>query len=230
MLGFEADGVHTADGVLPADLVVLGIGVAPNSDLARAAGIELGVRDSVRVDRRQQTSADGVWAAGDCCESTHLVSGEKVHVALGTAANKQARVAGANIGGRYATFPGVLGTAISKICGTEIARTGLTTADAEGTGFLVSTTSIDSMTKAGYFPGAEPVTVKVVVERVTGRLLGAQIIGGQGAAKRIDTCATAITAQMTVADIVDLDLAYAPPFSPLWDPVQVAARAALKSV
>src|SRR4051812_14389802 len=125
-LGFEPGVVHTSDGDLPADLVVLGLGVEPNSGIAGDAGIELGVRGAIRVDRRQRTSADGVWAAGDCAESFHLVSGRPIHVALGTVANKHARVAGTNIGGGYATFPGVVGTAVSKICDTEVARTGLT--------------------------------------------------------------------------------------------------------
>ena len=132
---FEPDAVLTADGRIPADLVVLGIGVRPNTALAAAAGLELGAKDAVRVDRRQRTSVDGVWAAGDCCESRHLVSGEGVHVALGTVANKQARVAGTNIGGGYATFAGVVGTAISKICDTEVSRTGLSMREAERDGF-----------------------------------------------------------------------------------------------
>ncbi len=228
--GFEDGAVVTADGTMTADLVVLGLGVAPNSALAEAAGLELGVRGAVRVDRRQRTSAEGVWAAGDVCESTHLVSGERVHIALGTVANKQARVAGINIGGRYATFPGVLGTAISKICGTEVARTGLNTKEAAAAGFEALTATIESTTRAGYYPEAEPMTLKFVVEKGTGRLLGAQIVGGSGAAKRIDTCAVALTTRLTVGEIVDLDLAYAPPFSGVWDPVLVGARAALSSL
>jgi NADPH-dependent 2,4-dienoyl-CoA reductase/sulfur reductase-like enzyme len=228
--GFEDHAVITAAGRLEADLVVLGLGVAPNSALAEQAGIELGVRRAVRVDRRQATSADGVWAAGDCCESTHLVSGEKVHIALGTVANKQARVAGLNIGGRYATFPGVLGTAISKICATEVARTGLSTAEAERAGFASFAAVVETTTRAGYFPGSEAMTTKFVVEARTGRLLGAQIVGGSGSAKRIDACAVAITAGLSVDEVVDLDLAYAPPFSSVWDPVLVAARAALRQM
>jgi NADPH-dependent 2,4-dienoyl-CoA reductase/sulfur reductase-like enzyme len=230
VVGFEDGRVVTADGVLEADLVMLGIGVAPNGELAGAAGIELGVRGAIRVDRRQQTSADGVWAAGDCCESVHLVSGQRVHVALGTVANKQARVAGINIGGGYATFPGVLGTAISRFCEVEVARTGLTEAEAAAAGFGAVPVTIESTTTAGYMPGAERLAVKVVAERGTGRLLGAQIVGGAGSAKRIDVCAVALTARMSVHEMVDLDLAYAPPFSGVWDPVLVAAREAIKAV
>jgi NADPH-dependent 2,4-dienoyl-CoA reductase/sulfur reductase-like enzyme len=225
---FTDGGVVVGGDEIPADLVVLGIGVAPNSELARDAGITLGARDSIHVDRRQHTSAEGVWAAGDCCESFHLVSRQPVHIALGTIANKQSRVAGINIGGGHASFPGVLGTAISKICGTEVARTGLNVAEAIAAGFDHAAVTITSTTKAGYYPGAEKMDVRFVVERGSGRLLGAQIVGGAGAAKRIDVCAVALTAAMTVSEMVNLDLAYAPPFAGVWDPVLVAARAAVK--
>lgn len=228
--GFDPGVVHTTAGDLPAELVILGIGVAPSSALARDAGIELGVRDAIRVDDRQQTSVEGVWAAGDVCESTHLVTGGPVHIPLGTYANRQGRVAGINIGGGHATAPRVLGTAITKLCDTEIAVTGLNTVAAAGAGFDVVSSVIESTTAAGYYPGAARLTVKLIVERGSGRLLGAQIVGGPGAGKRIDTCATAITAGMDVEQLLDLDLAYAPPFSPLWDPVAVAAREATKLV
>jgi NADPH-dependent 2,4-dienoyl-CoA reductase/sulfur reductase-like enzyme len=228
--GFEVGAVLTADGRLDADLVVLGIGVRPNSRLAAEAGLELGAKDAVRVDRRQRTSADGVWAAGDCCESRHLVSGEGVHIALGTVANKQSRVAGTNIGGGYATFPGVVGTAISKICDTEVSRTGLSSHEAERTGFSAVAVTVEGTTRAGYFPGAQPMTLRLIVEHGTGRLLGAQIVGGEGAAMRINACAVAITAGLTVDEVVHLDLAYAPPFASVWDPMLVAARDALKLI
>jgi len=225
--GFEAGAVHTSVGVTPADLVVLGIGVAPNATLADQAGLLLGARGSIVVDRRQRTSHEAVWAAGDCCESTHLVSGQKVHVALGTVANKQGRVAGTNLGGGYATFAGVLGTAITKVCGLEVARTGLTESEAVVAGFEPVAGVVDSTTIAGYMPDAAPLRVKVVAERGTGRLLGAQIVGdGPGAGKRIDVVATALTANMDAGDVADLDLAYAPPFGPLWDPVAIGARRA----
>jgi NADPH-dependent 2,4-dienoyl-CoA reductase/sulfur reductase-like enzyme len=228
--GFEPGKVLTSDGPVAADLVVLGIGVAPRSELAAAAGLALGVRAAIRVDRRQATSAAGVWAAGDCCESTHLVSGQPVHIPLGTYANKQSRVAGINIGGGDAVFPGVLGTAITKLCDTEISCTGLGEADALAAGFDAVTSSIETTTTAGYFPDAFRMTMKLIAERGSGRLLGAQIVGGSGAAKRIDTCATAITAGLDVQQVLDLDLAYAPPFSSVWDPVAVAAREALKRI
>ena len=226
VVGFEPGRVLLEDGPpLEADLVVLGLGVEPASELAAAAGAETGVRKALVVDRRQRTNLDGVSAAGDCCQSHHLVSGRPVHVALGTVANKQGRVAGINIGGGYATFPGVVGTAITKVCSVEVARTGLTVAEAERDGFEVVTTSIDATTRAGYMPDRQSMTVKLVAEQRTGRLLGAQIVGGDGAAKRIDTVATALHARMRVDDLIDLDLAYGPPFSSPWDPIAVAARA-----
>ncbi len=228
VLGFDERAVLTDDGSHAADLVVLGLGVAPRSDLARAAGLRLGPKGSISVNRRQQTSADGIWAAGDCCESFHLVTGEKMHLPLGTVANKQSRVAGINIGGGYATFPGVVGTAITKLCDTEIARTGLSSREAAAAGFEAVASTIEATTAAGYYPGAAPITVRLIVERGRGRILGAQIVGGPGSGKRIDTCALAVTHQMTAEDLVQADLSYAPPFSGVWDPVQVASREALK--
>jgi NADPH-dependent 2,4-dienoyl-CoA reductase/sulfur reductase-like enzyme len=225
--GFEDGQVHTSDGTVSADLVVLGIGVEPNAELAREAGLATGVRGAIRVDRRQQTDAEGVWAAGDCCESFHLVTRAPTYLALGTVANKQARVAGINIGGGYATFPGVVGTAVARLCATEVARTGLNEREARKAGFGYVVAKTTSTTRASYFPGLKDIEVKLVVEKVTGRVLGGQIVGEEGAAKRVDVLATAITAGMTVTDLLDLDLGYAPPFSPLWDPVQSSARRAL---
>jgi NADPH-dependent 2,4-dienoyl-CoA reductase/sulfur reductase-like enzyme len=226
--GFERGAVHTSQGRLDADLVVLGMGVEPESRLAGETGIELGVRGAVKVDRRQVTSLEGVFAAGDCAESFHRVSGRPVHVALGTVANKHGRVAGINIGGGYATFAGVVGTAITRVCGTEVARTGLNQSEAARAGFVATASMIDATTHSGYLPTAQPMTVKLVVEDGTGRLLGGQIVGGAGSAMRIDLLATAITAGMTVDELVGLDLAYAPPFSSVWDPVAAAGRVALR--
>jgi NADPH-dependent 2,4-dienoyl-CoA reductase/sulfur reductase-like enzyme len=223
--GFREGWVETADGgAVPADLVVLGLGVAPNSALARDAGLRLGSRDAVRVDRRQRTSGDGVYAAGDCAESFHRVSGRRIHVALGTVANKQGRVAGINIGGGYASFPGVVGTAVTKVCELEMARTGLNEREARRDGFAYEAVTIESTTRAGYYPGAQPLSIKLLAEHGSRRVIGAQIVGAEGAAKRIDVLATAITAQMSVDDVIDLDLGYAPPFSGVWDSVHIAAR------
>ena len=228
--GFSPGVVHTSEGELPADVVVLGLGVAPNSALAAAAGIETGEKGGIVVDRRQHTSAEGVWAAGDCSLSYHLVSRRLVHLPLGTVANKQGRVAGINLGGGYATFPGLVGTAVTKVCSTEVARTGLNEQEARRAGFAFEAVRITSTTRAGYFPGAGDITVKMLAERGSGRVLGAQLVGAEGAAKRIDVVATAVTAGLTAEEVIDLDLSYAPPFSPVWDPILVAARQAAKAV
>jgi NADPH-dependent 2,4-dienoyl-CoA reductase/sulfur reductase-like enzyme len=223
--------VVTPDGPLPADVVVLGLGVRPNTGLAAEAGIPLGATGGVRTDLRMRVpGADGVWAAGDCVETTHLVSGRPVHVPLGTHANKQGRVAGINIAGGYATFPGVLGTAVTKVCDLEVARTGLTEQEADEAGYGYVTASVDSTSRAGYYPGAAPMTVKLIAERRTGLLLGAQIVGREEAAKRIDALAVAVWNRMTVEEMTGLDLSYAPPFAPVWDPVLIAARKATEAV
>jgi len=223
-----ADGrvaaVVVGDTTLPADVVVLGLGVTPNVAIARDAGIEIGSTGGIATDARMATNIEGVWAAGDCVECRHRVSGRPVTVALGTHANKQGIVAGENATGGNAKFAGVLGTAVTKVCETEVARTGLNETEARDAGFDFSTSTVEPTTRAGYYPGAMKIIVKVVVERHTNRLLGAQIVGKEGAAKRIDVLATAIWNDMTVDEIAQLDLGYAPPFSPLWDPVQVAAR------
>ena len=216
--------VRTAARTLDADLVVLGLGTRPGVGLAKAAGVELGRSGAVAVNPRMQTRHEGVWAAGDCAEARHLVSGEPVSYHLGTIANKQGRVCGINIGGGYATFPGVLGTAVSKVCDVEVARTGLSEAELGPLGLQWEQAVVESTTRAGYFPGAEPLRAKVVAERRSGRLLGAQIVGREGSAKRIDVFATALWNQMTVAEMVNMDLSYAPPFSPVWDPVLIATR------
>ena len=228
--GGEVTAVVTNARTLPADLVILGLGVRPNTELARRAGIPVGPTGGIVTDRRMRTSIPGVWAAGDCVETFHRVSRRPVAIALGTHANKQGRVAGINIGGGYATFPGVLGTAVTKICELEIARTGLGEAEAAAAGFETEAAAVESKTRADYFPGASRMKTKLIVERRSGRLLGAQIVGRENAGKRIDALAIALWNEMTVEEMTGLDLAYAPPFSPVWDPVLIAARKAAERV
>ncbi len=228
--GGWVEGVVTGRRTLPADVVVLGMGVHPNSDLAGAAGVSLGEREGIRTDRLMRTDVENIWAAGDCAETRHLVSGKPFYVALGTVANKEGLVAGINIAGGQEEFPGVIGTAITKVCETEVARTGLHERDLKGLGIDYAVATIESRTRAGYFPGVSKMSVKLLAEKGSGRLLGGQIVGGAGAAKRIDTVATALHAGMDVEQMVYLDLSYAPPFSPVWDPVQTAARQLVKKV
>jgi len=233
--GFEVEGgrvraVATSAGELAADLVVLGLGVRPRSGLAAEAGIVVGPSGGIATDRQMATSEAGVWAAGDCVETYHRVSRRPVAIALGTHANKQGRVVGLNVTGGYATFPGVIGTAITKVCEFEIARTGLGEGEARRAGFEPVVARIEASTRAHYYPGANPITVKVVAERGTGRLLGGQIIGREGAAKRVDVLAAAIWNEMPAEEFSQLDLGYAPPFSPVLDPVLIAARKVADSV
>ena len=228
-----ADGwvraVTTPDGTIDTDLVVLGTGTRPRSDLAAAAGIPIGPSRGIVTDDRQHTPVDGVWAAGDCAETTHRVSGRPVSFALGTIANKQGRIAGLNLGGAVGRFPGVLGTAVTKIHDLEIARTGLNMREADDAGLTAVVTSITAGTRAHYYPESSDMTVLLITEERTGRLLGGQIVGGPGAGKRIDVLAAALWNGMLVEDLVQMDLAYAPPFSPVWDPVLTAARSAAGS-
>lgn len=216
--------VVTEKRTLDADLVILGMGIRPNSGLAREAGIALGFNDAIRINKKMQTSAEDIWAAGDCATSYHLVKREETHIALGTVASKHGVVAGINLSGGNATFPGVLGTAITKFREMEIARTGLSEKEAKEMGIEYRVAKVDTYTRSTYYPGTGKITVKLLVDKESGKLLGGQILGKAGSGKRIDTLAAAITSGMTAQQLVDLDLAYAPPFSPVWDPVQTAAR------
>jgi NADPH-dependent 2,4-dienoyl-CoA reductase/sulfur reductase-like enzyme len=230
----EADRAHaveTSEGTLPADHVVLGTGAKPNVDIAKAAGLELGGSGALRTaDDQRCAGHDAIFAAGDCAESRHRLTDEGVNFQLGTHANKQGRIAGVNATGGDLRFPGVIGTAVSKVCKYEVARTGLTEAEAQDAGLEYGSAVIKASTRAEYFPGAGPIWVKLVAERGSGRLLGGQIVGVEGAAKRIDVVATAVWAGMAVDELALLDLSYAPPYSPVYDPVLVAARATAKAL
>ena len=222
--------VDTAAGPVKADLVVIGLGVRPNAELARAAGIGVGEAGGIIVDDHLRTDTAHVWAAGDCVESRHRITRRPVVIALGTHANKQGRVAGTNIAGGHAAFGGVLGTAITRFQRVEIARTGLTEREARAAGFDAIGVTTEASSRADYYPGAQPMKIKIVAERGSGRLLGAQIVGGEGAGKRIDVLATALWNDMTVAEVGGMDLSYAPPFSPVWDPVLLAAGKAASKI
>ncbi len=229
LVGFEAvqgtiRGVTTDQRTLPADFVIIGLGVRPNSALAAQAGIPVGETGGIKIDNRMQTARSGIWSAGNCAESFHLVSRRPFFLALGTVANKQGRVAGINIAGGQATFPGVVGTAMVKVFDWEVARTGLQEKELQQLGISYASAKIDSHTRARYYPGTGQITVKILAEKGSGRLLGGQIVGKEGAGKRIDVLATALQGGMTVEDVINLDLGYSPPFSPVWDPVAIAAR------
>ena len=223
--------VRAGGETFAADIVIMGRGVKPNVRLAADAGLVIGESGGIATDvRMRAVGHEHVWAGGDCAETRHRLSGHGVHLALGTHANKHGRIIGTNIAGGYGAFPGVIGSAISKVCSLEIGRTGLGEREADAAGYGYVTATVESTTTAGYWPGAEWMTVKVLAERRTGRLLGAQIVGRAGSAKRIDVFASAIWNGMTVEEMTFMDLSYAPPFSPTWDAVLVAARKAAKEV
>ena len=222
----RVSSVGCDDETHPAEAVVLGLGFRPESELARQAGVGMGETGAVAVDDRQRTDRDGVWSGGDCAEARHLITGAPVNYHLGTIANKAGRVAGINIGGGEARFPGALGTAITKVCELEISSTGLRASDAAAAGLRAVVGEARGTTAAGYWPDAAPMTIRVAAEEGTGRLLGAQVVGGPGAGKRIDVFAAAIWSGMTAQDLAWADLAYAPPFSGVWDLIHIAARRA----
>jgi len=221
----QAARVITARGSYPADLVLLAIGVRPEVGLARSAGIELGTTGAIAVNDRLQTSDPAIWAAGDCAECRDLLTGRPVYLPLGSTANKHGRAVADNLCGRPATFPGVLGTLIVKVFGLNVARTGLSEAEAHLSGDAPMTILAPSPDRAHIYPGAKPISIKLIADRSSRRLLGAQIIGPGAVDKRIDTLATALTFGASVDQLANLDLAYAPPFASAMDPLHQAANA-----
>jgi len=219
-------GVLTSQGRLPADMVILGIGVRPNVDLARTAGLEIGSTGGIKVDDTMRTSDPDIFAAGDCVESMDLVTGKACYVPLGSTANKQGRVAAINICGGDDRFPGVLGSTVCKVFDFCVGRTGLTEAAARQSGYEVTTVIVPDVDRAHYMPGAKPIVLKLVVDTKNRKLLGAQAVGPGNGDKRMDVAAMAITAGMTVDQLSKVDLCYAPPYSPVLDNIITAANVA----
>lgn len=225
--GFEAkDGgvdVLLQDGPpLHADLVVMAIGVTPDTALARAAGLELGLKGSIVVNDRMETSVPDIYAVGDAVQVKHFVTGRDTLIALAGPANKQGRIAADNICGGDSRYTGSQGSSVLKVFDMTAAVTGLNETNARAAGLAADAVVLSPMSHAGYYPGGRVMTMKVVFERETGRLLGGQIVGYEGVDKRIDVLATAIRAGMTAVELKDLDLAYAPPYSSAKDPVNMA--------
>jgi len=213
-----------------ADIVLISVGITPNSAIAKEADIRLGVAGAIGVNAKMEASIPGVYAAGDCAEAHHIVLGRNVYVPLGTTANKQGRVAGENIAGGDAAFKGIVGTSVFKTFDLEVGRTGITEKEAMSEHMDYVANVIEHISRAHYYPGVSRILVKLVADRKTGRLLGAQMAGTEGVSKRVDVFATAITARMSVDEITELDLGYAPPFGPVNDPVLVAAEQLQKQV
>ncbi len=206
---------------LAADLVLVDVGVTPQVDLAAPAGIGLGGSGAIAVSEQMETSVSSIYAAGNCAETIHVVTGRPVFAPLGTVAAKQGRVAGENMAGRRSVFRGTAGTTAVKVFRATAARTGLSSQEASREGFQVVEAQVDSRFQAAYF-GGEPGTIKVLADAGTRRLLGAQIVGSPLASVRIDIVATALTAGMTVDEAAQIDLAYTPPVGTLWNPVLIA--------
>ena len=222
--------VITDKGEFEADFVLLSIGARPNTKLAKEAGVELGVNGAIKVDEYLRTNIPDVYAAGDCAEAVQIVTGKKVYIPLGTTANKQGRIAGENAAGANHAFEGVVGTAVTKIFDLEVARTGITSVEAEREGYNYFVSTVKGRSRSSAYPSGKPITVTFVVEKGTGKLLGAQMAGEEGVAHRIDTLAACLYGKMTIEDVSRLDLGYAPPFATVWDPILVAANVALKKL
>jgi NADPH-dependent 2,4-dienoyl-CoA reductase/sulfur reductase-like enzyme len=223
-------------GSICTDMVILAVGVRPNSELAEAAGLRLDEANAIYVDRHFNTSEPDIFAAGDCAVHHHLVLDRPVWIPLATSANKGGRIAGENMLGRRAALPGILGTAIVKVFDYTVASTGLTEREARESklygndGEFVGSTTIEAKDRSGYWPGAAMMLVKLVFDKRSGRVLGCQMVGKEGVNKRIDIVATAITARMTLEDIELLDLSYSPPYSTTHDPIQICASVAQREL
>lgn len=221
----EADRV----GDTPCDLVLLAVGLQPNAEIAANAGVEMGRTGAIRVDDRMQTNLGGIYAAGDCAEAMHLVTGRPAYIPLGTTANKQGRVAGANAAGVRERFAGVVGTCVLSVFGLGVGMTGLSAEQARREGFSPVSSRIEARARARYF-GGKSTMVELIADKSSGRLLGGVVTGEQGVAGRINVVAAALHNRMTVDEFERLDLAYAPPFSTVWDPLLIAAQQLVRQI
>ncbi len=222
--------VVCSDTDLMCDMVLVAIGIRPYSELAEAAGLELSVDRSISVDRRLRTSDGSIYSAGDCADAFHVVTGMKTWIPLALRANRAGWAVADNVCGKKTELSGVAGTAVFRTFDLEVARTGLSLEEAAAAGFDPAQVLIKTRSRAHAHPGAAPIWVQMVGDKKTGRLLGAQMVGREGAAHRINAPAVALHGQMTVFDYSQTDLSYAPPFGPTWDPTLTAANQLLKKV
>lgn len=220
--------VKTDSGEVAADMVLIAAGARPDAAIARETGIDVGETGGIVTDEAMRTSIPDIYAAGDCVEARHLLTGRPIFLPLGTTANKQGRVAGENACGGRAVFPGILGSLAFRLFDLEVARTGLSHDQAQAAGFAPISAIVRFPSRSQFYPSAETLTLKLVADRRSGRLLGAQMAGNDAVAKRIDVAATALHAKMTVSDLMHLDLAYAPPLGTVWEGIQLAAQELLR--
>ena len=235
--GHAVEGIEATNGklsikcqdlTLNGDMVLVAIGIAPNSQVAEISGIDLGVKNSIAVDRTLKTSDEHIFAAGDCADAFHVVSAEKTWIPLALRANRAGWAVADNVCGNRVELEGIAGTAAFKVFDLEVARTGFNVAEAEQAGFAPVEMTITSGSRAHTYPGGTPLHVNLIGDKKSGRLLGAQMVGKESAAHRINAPAVALHAQMTVEQFGQTDLAYAPPFGPTWDPMLTAANQLLK--
>ena len=222
--------LNTNNGAMEADMILIAIGVRPNIKLASDLGLQVGKTGVIQVGFSQQTSVEGIYAVGDCCEVYHRVSKKWVHIPLGDIANKQGRVAGRNIGGGAMIFPGVVGAQSFKIFNLEAAATGIDEAEAASIGCHPVSAIIWGNAFAKSMPGEKRLGIKLIADRSTGKLLGAQAVGSTGAVNRINMLSCALWNDMGLDEIACMDFAYSPPFSPVWDPIHIAAQELLRKL
>ena len=216
--------VQTVSQEIETDAVLMSLGIRPQVELAKQAGLKIGDTGAIWVNEKMETSSEGIYAAGDCAETTHLVTGKRVWIPLGSTANKQGRVVGVNVCGGNATFPGVMGTTVFKCFDWNVGKTGLSVREAEKEGFRPIQAIVRGSDRAHYYPGEKNSTLKVIADEKTGRILGGQAIGEGPSDKFIDILAMALHAKMTCQELASADLAYAPPYSPVFSPILVAAN------
>jgi CoA-dependent NAD(P)H sulfur oxidoreductase len=228
----KLNGVKSAGGlgIDPANMVLLDIGVEPNVELAQAAGIQTGVTGAISVNSYMETNVPGIFAAGNCSETFCAIRRRPVLNYIGTVAAKQGRVAGENMATRRTKFLGAIGTTVLKVFDLAVARTGLCTEEVAAESMPVVAARIEAMDRAAYYPSARKIWVKLIAERESRKLIGAQVAGYGDASKRIDVAAAAITAGLRVDELAQLDLAYSPPYGNLWDPLLIAAQAVLRNM
>ncbi|MRN60506.1 MAG: hypothetical protein FIO03_00415 [Nitrosopumilales archaeon] len=227
----QIKGIRTsAKRNIDSDFIVLGTGVRPNSEIARDAGVELGYANAIKVDEYMRTNIPDIFAAGDCATARNYITNKDTYVPLGTTANKQGRVAGENVAGGNTRFRGIAGSAITKVFDLFIGKTGLTSEEGIRNGFDPVEEVIESITRAGYYPGNKPIWIKIVADRKSGRVLGSQIVGGEGVKERIDLIALALLLKADIRDLASYDACYVPPASPVWEPINIAASQTAKLV
>lgn len=222
----KVEFVETDKGTYKTDLVLVSVGVQPNTEFVNGTAIRTNKKGAIEVNAYMQTNVEDIYAAGDCATHYHIIKETHDHIPIGTTANKQGRLAGLNMVDKRRAFKGTLGTSIIKFMRLTLARTGLSEKEASGLKIPYKTVKVDATSMAGYYPNATPLYVKLVYRSDTKQLLGGQVIGEEGVDKRIDVIAMALFHKMSIHDLEDVDLSYAPPYNSVWDPVQQAARRA----